>query len=79
MSYSNFHLAQRMVELHREEQLRRAAAHRLAREATAGRRGWLAEASAWAACRLGQALEVVGQRLQGCEPSPERGLVAQER
>ena len=85
MSYSNPHLAERMVQLKREQALREAEAHRLAREARAGRRSWLSDVWLKVVSAAGQGLEAMGRsveglglRLQGCPPSPRRGLVHQE-
>lgn len=63
MSGTDFYLNERMMAQRVEEEHRQAEARRLAREAQAGRAGWLSQQRCRALCQLGQFFVSLGQRL----------------
>ena len=63
----NDDLAQRIVNAHIEDRMRRLETRRLLREAGIDDRGWLSRQGSWLLRQLGRLLVALGRRLQQCD------------
>ena len=64
MSFSDYHLAERLMDLRVHEEWRQAELRRLQREARRAHQGRLAHQSCWPLCQLGSLIVSLGVRLR---------------
>lgn len=63
MSYTDYHFAERLVDLRVQEEQLQTARRRLQREARAAHQGWLSRQGCWLVCRAGSLFVSLGVRL----------------
>lgn len=63
MSFSDYHLEERLMDLRVQGERRQAELRRLQREARKAHPGWLSRQSCWLLCQLGNFLVSLGVRL----------------